>query len=286
MTATRSATCAAVARSWVIMRMPTSCSSRSRSSRSRIAGAHRDVEHRDRLVGDQQAGAQHEAAGDGDALALAAGELVRVALGEGLDGRQADLLEGVVDERLLGLPGRRKAVDAQRLGDEVACAQARVEDGVGVLVDELGAAPQGAQLAARERGHVLAVEQHGAGGRIEEAQGGEGHGRLAGARLADQSEELAAVEKEADPVDGARHLAAAAREAVAEGAPEREVHGEVADLEEVLGGGRSDGRGGAHESLPSASAWQATTWPSPSELRAHGAGLERVRAARARRRSR
>ena len=189
---------------------------------------------------------------------------MRVALGEGLDGRQADLLEGVVDERLLGLPGRREAVDAQCLGDEVARAQARVEDGVGVLVDELGAAPQRAQLAARERGHVLAVEQHGAGGRVEEAQGGERHGRLAGARLADQGEELAAVEEEADPVDGARHLAAAAREAVAERALEREVHGEVAHLEEVLGGGARLRARRCSREPPLASAWQAATWPSPA----------------------
>ena len=42
-------------------------------------GLDRDVERRDRLVGDEQLRRQHQGAGDGDALALAAGEHVRVA---------------------------------------------------------------------------------------------------------------------------------------------------------------------------------------------------------------
>ena len=42
--------------------------------------AHRDVEHRDGLVRDQQVGAEDDAGGDRDPLALAARELVRVAL--------------------------------------------------------------------------------------------------------------------------------------------------------------------------------------------------------------
>ena len=45
-------------------------------------GAHGDVERRDRLVGDDEFRPAHDGAGDRDALALAAGELVRIALGE------------------------------------------------------------------------------------------------------------------------------------------------------------------------------------------------------------
>src|SRR5439155_15776773 len=40
---------------------------------------HRDVERRDRLVADDEARMQGQGAGDADALALAAGEFVRVA---------------------------------------------------------------------------------------------------------------------------------------------------------------------------------------------------------------
>ena len=43
-------------------------------------GLDRDVQRRDRLVADQQVGPQRQRPGDADALALAAGEAVRVAL--------------------------------------------------------------------------------------------------------------------------------------------------------------------------------------------------------------
>ena len=60
-----------------------------------------------------------------------------------------------------------------------------------------------------------------------------------------------AIEAEADAVDGAGDLAAAPREAVAERALEGEVHGEVADLEEVAGGvRRRRAGGGAHDEPP------------------------------------
>ena len=55
----------------------------------------RDVEGGDRLVGDDELGLERQRAGDGDALALAAGELVRVALR--VLGREADLGEELGD---------------------------------------------------------------------------------------------------------------------------------------------------------------------------------------------
>ena len=55
--------------------------------------AHRDVERRDRLVADEPGGLGRERAGDRDALALAARELVRVAVPEALGGREPDVLE-------------------------------------------------------------------------------------------------------------------------------------------------------------------------------------------------
>ena len=58
-------------------------------------GLDRDVEGGDGLVGDDELGLQGEGAGDGDALALAAGELVRVALG--VLGGEADLGEELGD---------------------------------------------------------------------------------------------------------------------------------------------------------------------------------------------
>ena len=49
-------------------------------SRLTICAFHRNVEGGDRLVADDEVGARGERAGDADALALAAGELVREAL--------------------------------------------------------------------------------------------------------------------------------------------------------------------------------------------------------------
>ena len=48
-------------------------------------GLDRDVERRDRLVGDDEIGVGRERAGDADALPLAAGELVRVAVRRSTD---------------------------------------------------------------------------------------------------------------------------------------------------------------------------------------------------------
>ncbi len=81
-------------------------------------GLHADVERRHRLVADHQARIEDERAGDGDALALSAGELVRPALG-GPGRVDADLVEEPVDDGpLLGVVAATP--DRQRLADGVA----------------------------------------------------------------------------------------------------------------------------------------------------------------------
>ena len=60
----------------------------------------RDVERRDRLVGDDELRLQHERAREPDPLPLAAAELVRVAVGR--LGRHADALEHLVDDARRG----------------------------------------------------------------------------------------------------------------------------------------------------------------------------------------
>ena len=59
------------------------------------ARPHRDVQHRHRLVGDQQLGVEHQAGGDRDALTLPARELVRKAVDEELGRRQPGPLQRV-----------------------------------------------------------------------------------------------------------------------------------------------------------------------------------------------
>ena len=106
----------------------------------------RDVERGDRLVGDDQLGLQRDRAGDADALALAAGELVRVAV----------VVLGVEPDRAPSAPAPSclrfvlvllDAVDDERLADDRADRLARVQRRVRVLEDHLHLAAQRLQLA-------------------------------------------------------------------------------------------------------------------------------------------
>ena len=77
-TATRSATCAATPRSWVINTMLQPISSRRPRSRPQHLRLHRDVERGGRLVGDDQLGVARDRHRDHHALPQPAGELVRI----------------------------------------------------------------------------------------------------------------------------------------------------------------------------------------------------------------
>ena len=85
-------------------------------------GADRDVERRHRLVADHQLRLEDQRAGDADALALAAGELVRQAAHDQV-GIEPDRRQHLAHPPLaLGAVG--DAGDDQRLGDDVADATA------------------------------------------------------------------------------------------------------------------------------------------------------------------
>ena len=105
-----------------------------------------DVQGGDGLVGDDQLGLEGQRAGDADALALAAGELVRVAVV--VLGVKADDLQQLLDP-LLHATGRADPVDLHRHGDDPADGVPGVQRGVRVLEDDLhvlaaaGAAPAG-----------------------------------------------------------------------------------------------------------------------------------------------
>ena len=99
---------------------------------------HRDVEGGDRLVGDEQARLDGQGPRDGDALALSAGELVRVAV-EGL-GRHADQAHQLAAAGL-DLVARHQLVHAQQLGQHLAHGQARVEGRGRILEHHLHRAP-------------------------------------------------------------------------------------------------------------------------------------------------
>ena len=123
------------------------------------------VEVAGRFVGEQHGRLHDRGAGDGDALALAAGELVRTVSGA--------VGEAVVMQRALDAPlalGRRDAGEDHRQGDVLGRGQARHQ--VEALEDEADALAAHARLLdRRERRHVAPFEPVGAGvGAVEQAE--------------------------------------------------------------------------------------------------------------------
>ena len=107
------------------------------------------VEHRDRLVGDEHVGVEDDRPRQHGPLLLPAGEVGRVLVEELLGRREADPLERRRGPRAQLLAAGGELVEAQRVGDERADRQRRVERGVRVLEDDLHPLPQRPQLRLR-----------------------------------------------------------------------------------------------------------------------------------------
>ena len=185
-----------------------------------------DVERGDGLVADDEVRVERERAGEADALALAAGELVRVA-GGGV-GRQADDIEELA-HALARLAPLGDAVDAERLTHDPPHAVARVQGRVRVLEDHLHAPAQRPQGALAQVRDVLPVEDHVAVRRLVQAQDRPAERGLAAAGLADEPERLATLDGEGDVVDGLDVADMAVEE---EPALDREPDLEVLDVDE------------------------------------------------------
>ncbi len=163
-------------------------------------GLDRHVERGDRFVRDDDLGVEREAAGDPDALALTAGELVRIAVD--VLRVQTDDVEQVLDLLPAAPLGRHLGVDLVGLPDDVADRHPRVQRGVRVLEHHLDVAAYGSQRAAGQLRDVLApVADHAPGGRLQVHQH-LGDGRLAAAGLPHDAERLAGRQVEVHPVDG------------------------------------------------------------------------------------
>ncbi len=144
-------------------------------------------------------GSSASALRDADALALSAGELLRV-LVDGLRAETDEIQQPPHPRGAVVLRGVQCPVGAPRLGDDVTGRHPGVQRGVGVLEHHLHAAPELEQILAAQAERIDAVEADGAGLRTLEHHQGAGQRRLATAGFADESERLATGQVEADAV--------------------------------------------------------------------------------------
>ena len=155
---------------------------------------HGQVEGRDGFVGDEHRRIERERAGDADALALPSAQRVRMSR------RQRRIQADEIEEALhAGLPARAiaDAVDVERFPHDVAHPHARIEGSARILKDHLHPPAQLADARAARAQHVFPLEEHFARLGLYQAQQRSGHGRLAAARLAHESEDLSALHGEA-----------------------------------------------------------------------------------------
>ena len=119
---------------------------------------HGDVERGGRLVGDQQVGLVGERHGDHDALALAAGQLVRIAAKPRLRVGNADLGEHFDDSPARGGAGE-PAMQQQNFADLLLDRVQRIERGHRLLKDDGDVvAAHAPHFALRERQQIAALE--------------------------------------------------------------------------------------------------------------------------------
>ena len=186
---------------------------------------HGHVERGRRLVGDQQPRLVDQRHGDHRALAHAARELVRVGaepVAGVRDAHQGEHLRRARAARLLG----DVVVRLDGLHELVADLVERMQRGERVLEDHRDLlAAHLAQLGVVHRQQVAPLEQHLAAERRVAGAGEPEHGEvrdaLARARLADDAERLARVDRVGHAVDGAHDAVVG-----------RELHGEVLDLQQ------------------------------------------------------
>jgi hypothetical protein len=93
-------------------------------------------------------------------------------------------------------------VDDERLGDDLADRQARVERRVGILEHHLDLAAQATHGLVVERRQVAAVHRDGAGRGVLEPQQQAGQRRFATTGLAHERQAAAGLQLEVDAVDG------------------------------------------------------------------------------------
>ena len=175
-------------------------------------GLDRHVQRGDRLVADDDLRARSQCAGDRQALALAARELVRVACLR--VGGQPDQTQQLGYAGLALRAGER-LVQQQRFSQHGACRHARVERAVGVLKHHLQPAAHAAQGLALQRAQVLAAQTDLARIGFDQSKQHAGHSGLTAAGLTHYGEGAASAHLEGHTIDRADMSRGAAEQALA-----------------------------------------------------------------------
>ncbi len=203
----------------------------------------RDVEHRDRLVGEDHRRLDREGPGDRHTLPLAAGELVRILLRDLVRRHEPDRREQLLHTRAHVPPGH-EAVDQERPRDVVVNTLDRVQRRERILEDHLHLRAVADERAPPpDLADVLAAEENPPFRRLVEPGDEARDGALTAAALADERGHAPRPELEGDVVDSAQDPAPHERRA-AEG--------------EVLRQALHFDRRAAHRR--SSARWQATRW--------------------------
>ncbi|EAU65581.1 conserved hypothetical protein [Stigmatella aurantiaca DW4/3-1] len=220
------------------------------------------VEGADGLVRDDQIGPQSDGASNADALTLAPGKLMGIAVHR--VARQPHQIHQR-EHLLFALPALGQSVDGERLANEVSNRQPGVQRGVGILEDELHAPAKGTQPSGLQACQLLPLEADGTGRWLDEPQQGTPQGALATAALPHQSERLTAHHIEAHAVHGLHRAANAPQQPSAH----REVRLHVPYLEQGLTHGAGTGLWHAADWPSRLSSRRGSTWAQTSSARSH-----------------
>ena len=173
-----------------------------------------DVERGGRFIGDQQCGIEHQRRGDHDALALAAGELMRIGVDHLLGIRQMHRAHDL-QHALAALSLVEVGVNLQHFADLVADPLDRIERGHRLLEHHGHTrAADRAQLGVRFRGQLLALQPDRTGLDLHCVLRQETHHRMrgnrfSGAGFADDADDLVGADRHVDAPHGVRPVATA-----------------------------------------------------------------------------
>src|SRR5829696_8314619 len=158
----------------------------------------RHVQGRHRLVQHDQLRLQGQSPRNADPLTLAAGELLGVTAGmAGLEADQAEQLIDPIEDVCL-----RVVEDSHRFGDQVEDRHTRVERGHRILEHHLKVASHLFTHFAPHAVHRFVEDDDAAAGGWFQVEHLQQRGGFATTRLTDQSEGLALLDLEVDPIDG------------------------------------------------------------------------------------